>query len=537
MNVFYKLKNNKAQIYVVERDVLTIDTFEPYFYVDARHEADVNAYNVIVEPTNVVGFPDGNRLVKVITQKPSDVAKIREQLENQGIQTYEADIPFANRFLIDMTDFYDIGDDNIKNIIYLDIEVLLPESGFPYPERADMPVICITCYNTKIKRYTTFTWGSIDNHDAVININNHDVKIKRVTEGEHTVFCCDTEKEMFEVFLEYLRDIKPAIIAGWNVRGFDMLYLYNRMNKIGLDGDRLSFCGGYVVTGDRYKEGIDIKGVWLYDLLKAYMNFKNMRYYPSLAHAAETEGFEGKLDIDINDAWENDKDKLIMYNKRDVELCVRINEKYRLIDADLMWHTLKLSRGIQLDDAGVSNKLADFIILRRARKHKMALPSKREHKVKSIEGAVVYAEPGLYENVAVFDFKSMYPNIVRFFNIGLDTKLTCEKCGEKCEDDTCKVILRGEAIEVNGVKFLNTRRAFIIDIIDELLDIRQQYKNKMKEILDKHGKKTEEYKILDRQQTLLKFFINAFSYGVLLYRRFRLTDTDIYRKYNNIPGA
>ena len=528
MNVFYKLVNNRAHIYVVNDDLYIDRQFKPYFYIDAHNEDKVATMDVVVEPTTIRAYPHGGRLVRVVTRTPAMVARVREMLEEQGVRTYEADIPFATRYIIDKADEFDISLNRLNNVVYIDIEVMLPDDGFPYPERAEMPVICVTCYNTKLNKYTSFVYGSTDEYDSEINVYGlFNVRVKQYIKN-HTVFFCDTEEDMLNMLTFYLDDIKPGIITGWNVRGFDMLYLYNRMNNIGVDGNKLAQHGGYVVTGSKYAEGIDIKGVWLYDLLKAYMRFKNMRYYPSLKHAAEVEGIDGKMDININEAWKNDINRLIQYNKRDVEICVKINEKYRLIDADLIWHTLELSKGIQLDDALVSNKLADIIILRRAKKLGYALPSKKEHKVKNIAGAVVYAKPGLYNNVAVFDFKSMYPNIVRFFNIGLDTKLTCDICGNDCvSSKSCAEVQRGRAVEVNGIRFVRTKKAFVTDIIDELLDIRQQYKNKMAEILKIHGKKTEHYKILDRRQTLIKFFINAFSYGVMLYRRFRLTDKDI----------
>jgi DNA polymerase elongation subunit (family B) len=380
---------------------------------------------------------------------------------------------------------------------------------------------------------------------------------------------------MLRNLVQFLKDVNPEVFIGWNVN-FDFTYLYTRMKNLGMSADLISPLG-YVT---KRRGQLDVKGIFSYDLLQAYRKFKGYTFRPPLDYAAREEGFPQKMELDWYSSWKDgqpdpnvvesilkgeidgkcDINHLLAYNRRDTELLLLIDRKYRLTESNLMWHYLPISRGVPLTETFQADPLADYILLKRAKKEGFALPTRTGKHREKMLGAVVYQPPtGVHESIAVFDFKGMYPSIVILFNIGPDTKVPVEKecdlCDRGCKNEvkqrvselqeplSYKEFYNNQTLPVrcpefyhpdvvmlpNGVKFWRThiRKTILATLIEELFRIRQRYKDEMKKILERERKENQEYKILDTKQTHLKFFTNAFSYGVVAYRRFRLQDVEV----------
>ena len=59
---------------------------------------------------------------------------------------------------------------------------------------------------------------------------------KREWDKKEIVKSFSTEENMLKTFLKYYLNVKPTIITGWNIDGFDIPYLYNRIhNTMGED--------------------------------------------------------------------------------------------------------------------------------------------------------------------------------------------------------------------------------------------------------------------------------------------------------------
>jgi DNA polymerase I len=112
-------------------------------------------------------------------------------------------------------------------------------------------------------------------------------------------------------------------------------------------------------------------------------------------------------------------------------------------------------------------------------------------------------EPGIYDNLVVFDFRSLYPSIIISHNIDPFT-LNCS-C---CEKDA--------SVSPVGHRFCRKKRGLIPTVLEELLHKRSEIKKRMKTL--KPG--TDEYIQLDARQQALKITANSF-YGYLLYPRSR----------------
>ena len=100
----------------------------------------------------------------------------------------------------------------------------------------------------------------------------------------------------------------------------------------------------------------------------------------------------------------------------DCQLAYEILEKTKMIELAVERSQLT---GMPLDRITASIIAFDSLYIREARADHLVSPTTRfglkEEKI--IGGYVKEAPPGIYQNIIVLDFKSLYPSILRTFNI------------------------------------------------------------------------------------------------------------------------
>jgi len=133
------------------------------------------------------------------------------------------------------------------------------------------------------------------------------------------------------------------------------------------------------------------------------------------------------LDSDAPDAaaeitrlyWE-DPEALVAYNREDARLVLDILEKEGLLELAL---ERSLLSGMQLDRVGASIASFDLLYLPELRRRGIVAPSvdrspSDERRSATVRGgALLDPQPGIFSNVAVFDFKSLYPSLIRTFHL------------------------------------------------------------------------------------------------------------------------
>jgi DNA polymerase elongation subunit (family B) len=125
-------------------------------------------------------------------------------------------------------------------------------------------------------------------------------------------------------------------------------------------------------------------------------------------------------------------------------------------------------------------------------------------------GLIFYPEPGIYPDVAKFDFASMYPNIIVRFNISPET-LNCGCCdGRK----------RGNPVPEAGWHTCGMRKGIIPQGIRPVLRARQGLKRMMKFERDPGRRKS-----LDIRQRALKNILVT-SFGYLGFRNFVFSNVE-----------
>jgi len=194
---------------------------------------------------------------------------------------------------------------------------------------------------------------------------------------------------------------------------------------------------------------------------------------------------------------------LIDYNFKDVELCVGIDNKDKIVE----FH-MQISRfvGCPLDRTLSAMQLVDTYVLRKAH-GKFVLPSKRSSdNAEQFEGATVLPPvKGVHENIAVLDLTSLYPMAMMTINASPETKDP-----------------NGELVAPNGVRFRKSPDGLVREIQSELFKERAFLKKER----NKYAFGSPEYNLFDLRQAAVKVIMNAY-YGVSGSPSFRLYDREI----------
>lgn len=496
---------------------LVVSGFLPYFYapVEQVDRAQLPEWARVEEGATYYSLKQVP-LRRLFTIRPTDVREIRERFTH-----YEADIPFTIRFMIDtsLTSGVEAPAPGVDYRNLAPLEMHLPlrlcmmdiecedERGFPSPDRDR--IICITCWDSFAGDYTSLLLSpGREQPDFSSRFREGGSENGCFREGFHRVFVFGDESAMLNALASYLKERDPDILSGWNFTEFDLRYLTRRMEVIGLSPDALGRLPGRI-------ERNAIRGRAVFDLLEAYRKLHGARLESyRLDAVAEDELGERKVRCltNLSTLWREQPARLVEYNYKDVELCVRLNEKIRIVD-----FYLEIARyvGCPLDRTLNSSTVVDIYILRKAH-GRFVLPSKGFAAADEFEGATVFDPTlGIKENVVVLDLKSLYPMAMMTINASPETKDP-----------------KGEYRAPNGIRFRKEPDGLTRIILGELLRERQAKKL----LRDAHRIGSPEYALYDMQQGVIKVIMNTY-YGVSGYARFRLYDREIGAAITSVGRA
>lgn len=468
------------------------------------------------------------KLIKREVKIPSDVA--RERDSSNYYKTYEADLVFTERVLIDTgirkgVEIFDpeIGslENNYRPIDYTGIEIRKSYIDIETDDTTRMNVddpkgeVLSIAMRDSYKRLTilltTIPQERINTQKLVHLLRDENEKIRHVLKErgldrllqyvgnlDLKVVSQKSEKEMLTTYRDYLYSDNVADMQlGYNINGFDLPYLQNRAkNKYNLNLGYRFHRGQY---GDWWASHNEITNL---DLYFGYMRLQenDMNSF-SLESVSQREMGIGKIKhrMGYREMYEKEPELFIVYNYRDSLLCHLLDMKL-----DIAGFYMMLSNKAGTLDAGKwsATYLVDSLIFRRTHDLPFKVPTHASHKKIEVEGGkVMKAKEGVYHNVAVLDFKHLYPNIMVQFNISQDTLLLDDEIGENDiyigEFDGHRVGYRQDVIGVIPLS--------IVELVQE----RYAIKKKMKE----YSPDTDEYRMYNNAQRAVKEVDNSF-YGI-----------------------
>jgi DNA polymerase-2 len=391
------------------------DRLAPYFFVAARDAGAVRG--AAVQPTALRTFA-GEPVVRVETALPGDVPPLRRRLGDAGVTCFEADLRFAYRWLIDR---------DIRGSFAVDGRFeRRPGVGRVYRNPDIRPAEW-----TPQLRVLSFDLETSPDARRLYSISAAGAGGERVwmvygtpVQGAEVV---GTERELVERFLAHVRAADPDVLTGWNVCDFDLAVLLAACGRLGLrctlgrsddvlelQRDQSFTREGRALLGGR----VVLDGLAL--MRSAWVRLDDYR----LETAARTLLGKGKLitgehrGAEIEAAYRNDPARLAAYNLEDSRLVLELLARTGLVELTVR---RSLLTGMQLDRVSAQIAAVDSLYLRALRARGRVAPSvdteRGEDGVGITGGLVLDSRPGLYSNLLVFDFKSLYPSLIRTFNI------------------------------------------------------------------------------------------------------------------------
>lgn len=230
------------------------------------------------------------------------------------------------------------------------------------------------------------------------------------------------EAALLKAFFTFIADYDPDLIIGWNIIGFDLMWLQAccRRHGIRFDLGRAGESAAILPPRNddqppvaRIPGRVVLDGI---DLLKAafwqFESFDLETVAQQLLGRGKTvtEGVEA-----LRCLYRENPQRLLAYNLEDCRLVAEIFEK-----AGLFEFAVERARitGLPMDRLGGSVAAFDFRYLPRLhRKGRVGPDLGAKSPIRSPGGYVMDSRPGFYENVLVLDFKSLYPSIIRTFKV------------------------------------------------------------------------------------------------------------------------
>lgn len=510
-SVEYSIKDNKPIIHLFCRDkerkkyIITDTTFLPYFYIEKRDLDLVLEYipELIKEYyEEEYQSIDYETVLKIETNIPPDVKIARTLLHKKGIKTFEADILFTLRYLIDKNIFYTIDYDIYKKKILgsgsnsfspdlrwltIDIEVLAKNKEELKNYTGEVIVVSIyDSYTNEIFIFSTSPKKTLKSFLRKYLIDKNISLKLRIFENEI---------ELLSYFKKYIREKDPDVILSFST--FDLNYLVNRMILKGIRIKNLS----PINVVSRRKDSVKISGIQILDITEMFATTLRRSKWETLEDIAKKElGIDALFHNEqVYDMWNEERYKdVLIRNLRDTELVKILNEELQLLT---YFDTIRKAVGCNLSDALIRSRIQDILDLRMGRRYNIILPTRKYYRHYDYTGARVFkCKKGIYDNVLVLDFKGMYPSIIRAFNIGYSTFI--------------RTTIVNEFIEVKDLKDrfkIGEIPSFIIEELDMLEPIREPYKKRLKTITD-----PKEYKRVKAISDALKSIINSL-YGKFGY--------------------
>lgn len=310
---------------------------------------------------------------------------------------------------------------NLPEIFFIDIENQQQE-GKPNPEKPDKPitVIGVCCPNDTVMVLSGgYNLTQKEQESIQKRIDEHFEQVHRHFKFVFRYF--ETEYDLLYFFLSVFVP-KMALISGWNVEDYDWRYMYNRAKLLGIDPSLAS--PSRIMTGQ-----IDRPAhVGLIDYLKAYKkwtwnsneNYRLDTIGEKLCKIKKVQHAES-----LDDMLNNNFEKYVYYNAIDCCLVKLIHEACNALTCGLT--TAWLGRIKAMDCFSTTYIPENLLRSSFYGEHKVlgVDPFAKKKVGEKYEGAFVKQPiPGLHKYCTCNDYASLYPSLMRQFNIGPETLVT-----------------------------------------------------------------------------------------------------------------
>jgi DNA polymerase-2 len=392
----------------------------PHFYVEARDAARARELGASRQVSSHRRTFSGAPVVRVEVPRPADTPTLRDRLARAGLATYEADVRFAMRYLIDR---------GVRGALTIR-GVARPEPGLDAV--FDDPEVGPGDWTPRLG-VLSFDIETDPRAQEVLAISLYGCGVSEVllltppgASVPEGALAFPTAKALLRAFCARVREIDPDVLTGWNVVDFDLAVLQRIGRRLGVPLELGRGPGPLRLRAAGSSRGLrqaNVPGRVVLDGLPLLRGaFVRMEDYSLDAVARAVLG-EGKLLAgrgraeEIQRLFAEDRSRLVEYGRTDARLALEILERLHLVELAVERSRLT---GLPLDRVSSSIAAFDFLYLSELGRRRTVAPSVGA--LAAVEepqagGHVLEPVPGLYSNVVVLDFKSLYPSLIRTFQI------------------------------------------------------------------------------------------------------------------------
>ncbi|KAH8672572.1 DNA polymerase family B-domain-containing protein [Tricladium varicosporioides] len=533
----------------------------------AQHTPAIHSVQVVMRES-LYGFKGNQQFayLKITTTDPKHINNVRGTIERCGanwkgmwkprmrgdkasIETYDS-IQYVLRFMIDC---------DISGMSWVEVPPRAYKMIHPHERQSNCQIEAQVSYRHLISHKPEGEWAKMaplrilsfdiecagrkgvfpePQIDQVIQIANVVTRYGEKKPFVRNVFCLDStstiintqvlefdrEEDMLSKWRDFLEEVDPDIIIGYNICNFDFPYLLERAAHLRLkdfnkwtrlhnkrsEARESNFSSKQM--GNRDTKATNTNGRLQLDLLQLVQRDHQLRSYTLNSVCAQFLG-EQKEDVhhtmitELFNGTPETRRRLAVYCLKDAYLPQRLMDKLSCLEN---YTEMARVTGVPFNFLLARGQQVKFVsqLFRKARDQKLVIPNfKTDPSEDQYEGATVI-EPtrGYYDvPIATLDFASLYPSIIQAHNLCYTTLLTPEAVKTlKLEKDEDYIVTP------NGDMFCTTKRrkGLLSQILEELLTARKQAKRELAVETDPFKKA-----VLNGRQLALKVSANS-VYGL-----------------------
>jgi len=509
--------------------------FSPYIYLETANPKDADANSIYNTPLRKVTFNNSFDRHKYV--------------KDGGLKRIFYNLQVEQQILIDEFGKHNQDKDFSQfplKIFTVDIETYSPDA-FPEPAEAKDPITLITIHDSLTDHYHTWGTKSFYPNDEESNV---------------TYYHCNSEVDILRSFIKFWRKDFPDIVTGWNIDGFDIPYLINRITNILGEGtaeslspvDKLRKRENVVLKFGKVGVKWSIEGLSIIDYMDLYMTFSRGKQESyKLDHIGEVELGKGKLAFNatgLSQLQDTDWDTFVRYNIQDTAIVSGLERKLQF----LMLVRMLAYLGMTNFEAALGTvSIVTGALALQALSKNMIIPTFPKGDVEAYDGGYVKnPNKGLHEAIVSFDANSLYPNTIITLNISPETKL-----GKilKTDDEHIELLLANEkrytlthtqfaefvkqqdvAISKAKILFSQKHKGFCPELVDIIYADRVKDKKEQKSLKLKRSKLENEDEIREITKDIDHLEIMQYTKKILLNRLYG-TFANKYSPFSDVDIA
>lgn len=359
---------------------------------------------------------------------------------------------------------------NVPRTYFVDIETEIVD-GFPKPEEAKSRILTFSIITPERKAIVLGLDDLSSDQIASIEKDTNDHFEDYDQDWEFSYYKFKNEYDMLYNFLHKFLPKFP-MMTGWNFINYDWQYIVNRCKHLQIDLTEVAITGSldrndsrplhmgildYMQLYDKYDRSVKVKESNTLDYVSGQvLNVKKIKYQGGL-----------------QDLYENDFKKYVFYNVVDSILVYYIDRQLRSMEVLLTLATItkmplyKAASPVAMTEALIARKLVE-------QNKRVGVEYDKEDSQKDGKYAGAFVkEPisGYYSGVSAFDFASLYPSIMRQFNISPDSyveMIPTTQINSRRKDESVIVCENGVVYEKED--------SILKKILSDLYAQRKQYK-------------------------------------------------------------